>query len=343
MAFTLKDVAFLTGVSTATVSRVLNGKPGVKKETRDKIIELVKEVNYMPDITARSMKTGKTYTIGMVVADISNPFYSEAAKIIEIQARKHNYSLIVGNTGNSIEEEETILNAFQERKVDGFIIASTELRDKKVQNIIRAGYPTILYHRRLEQNDKVNFICCDEEKGVDLTLRHLTELGHHRIGFISGPRRYSTGVERLRAFMKLGEGYKLEKESFLIKEGGYNKSKTVQAVEELLNLPEPPTAVFAANDFMALQVLDVVLGKGLKVPEDISIMGFDDIPLASHNSIGLTTIDVQLHKGAITVLEKLINLIDGVNKPVKEIQILLEPELKVRASTGPPPLSSVHT
>jgi LacI family transcriptional regulator len=336
MAFTLKDIAFLTGVSTATVSRVLNGKPGVKPETRDRIIELIKDVNYMPDITARSMKTGKTYTIGMVVADITNPFYSEAAKTIEFQARKHNYSLIVGNTGNSIEEEETIINAFQERKVDGFIIASTELRDKKVQNIIRAGYPTILFHRRLENNHRVNYVCCHEERGVELALSHLTGLGHRRIGFVSGPRRFSTGVERLRAFMNFGERFDIERDSYLIKEGGYNKSRTLQAVEELLSLPEPPSAIFAANDFMALQVLDLVLERGFRVPEDISIMGFDDIPLASHNSIRLSTIDVQLHKGAIVSIEKLINLIEGVQKPAGEIQILLEPELKERASTGPP-------
>jgi len=335
MAFTLKDIAYLTGVSTATVSRVLNGKPGVKPETRDKIVKLIKEVDYMPDITARSMKTGKTYTIGMVVADITNPFYSEAAKTIEFQARKHNYTLIVGNTGNNIDEERTIITAFQERNVDGFLIASSELRDKKVENVIRAGYPTILYHRRLAQ-ERANFICCDEEKGVELALTHLKNLGHRRIGFISGPRKFSTGVERLRSFMASSQELGFDTGAFLIKEGGYEKSRTIKAVKELLNLPEPPTAIFAANDFMALQVLDMVLEKGMRVPDEISIIGFDDIPLAAHHSIQLTTIDVQLHTGAITAIEKLINIIDGLENFSEPIQILLEPKLKVRASTGSP-------
>lgn len=336
MAFTLKDIASLTGVSTATVSRVLNGKSGVKEETRDKIMQLVKEVDYMPDATARSMKTGKTYTIGMVVADITNPFYSEAAKIIEFQARKQNYTLIVGNTGNSTQEEETILTAFQERNVDGFIIASTHLHDKKVRNIIRSGYPTILYHRRLEKNENIHYIGCNEEHGVTLALEHLTGLGHRRIGFVSGPRRFSTGVERLKAFIEQGERFQIEKGSYLIKEGGYDKKKTLEAVEELLRLPERPTAIFAANDFMALQVLDLVLEQGLRVPQDISIMGFDDIPLAAHHSINLSTIDVQLHKGAIVAIEKLINLIDNVHPNNSPIQILLEPQLKARGSTGAP-------
>lgn len=336
MAFTLKDIAKLTGVSTATVSRVLNGKPGVKPETKDKILSLIKEVDYMPDFTARSMKTGKTYTIGMVVADITNPFYSEAAKTIEYYARKHNYTLIVGNTGNNEEEEETIINAFQERNVDGFIIASTELRDKKVRNIIRAGYPSLLYHRRLENNEYVNYISCNEKQGIELALTHLHELGHRRIGFVSGPRRFSTGVERLKAFIELSEKFGLEKGSFLIKEGGYDKKRTIQAVEELLSLPQPPTAIFAANDFMALQVLDLVLEKGYRIPDDISIMGFDDIPLASHNSIRLSTVDVQLHHGAVTAIKSLINIIEGLNSTGDPVQILLEPELRARSSTGPP-------
>ncbi|MDY7028777.1 MAG: LacI family DNA-binding transcriptional regulator [Spirochaetota bacterium] len=335
MAFTVKDIANLTGVSTATVSRVLNGKPGVKPETRQRIVDLIKEVDYMPDFAARSMKTGKTFTIGMVVADITNPFYSEAAKTIEFQARKHNYTLILGNTGNSTEEEQTIITAFQERHVDGFIIASSEMRDKKVQNVIRAGYPTILLHRKLEQ-DNVNYICCNEKAGVQLAMTHLHELGHRRISFISGPRQFSTGAERLKAFLKMSDTLGIEKGAFLIKEGGYNEQKTIQAVHELLALPEPPTAIFAANDFMAMQVLDIVLERGMRVPEDISVMGFDDIPLASHNSIRLTTIDVKIHSGAITAIEKLINLIDGIDPVNGPIQILLEPELKVRSSTGPP-------
>lgn len=333
MAFTLKDIAMLTGVSTATVSRVLNGKPGVKPETRDRIVKLIKQVDYMPDITARSMKTGKTYTIGMIVADITNPFYSEAAKTIEFQARKHNYTLIVGNTGNSVDEEETIINTFQERKVDGFIIASTGLRDRRVQNIIRAGYPTILYHRRLE-GDNVHFICVNEDRGVELALNHLTELGHRRIGFVSGPRRFSTGIERLRAFLNLREKLGLEPGPYLIKEGGYDKEKTREAAEELLNLPDPPTAIFAANDLMALQVLDLVLEKGLRVPEDISIMGFDDLPISSHRAIQLSTIDVQMKTGAVLAIEKLINLIDGIHPAGEAIRIRLEPELIVRKSTG---------
>jgi len=333
MAFTLKDIAMLTGVSTATVSRVLNGKPGVKPETRDRIVKLIKQVDYMPDITARSMKTGKTYTIGMTVADITNPFYSEAVKTIEFQARKHNYTLIVGNTGNSSEMEETIIDAFQKRKVDGFIIASTELRDRRVQNVIRAGYPTVLFHRRLE-NSKAHSICVNEERGVEIALTHLTELGHRRIGFVSGPRHFSTGIERLRAFIDLREKKGLDPGPYLIKEGGYEKLKTREATEELLKLPDPPTAIFAANDLMALQVLDLVLEKGLRVPEDISIMGFDDLSISSHNAIQLSTIDVQMNAGATMAIEKLINLIEGIHPANEAINIRLEPKLIVRRTTG---------
>ncbi|MFW6208900.1 MAG: LacI family DNA-binding transcriptional regulator, partial [Spirochaetota bacterium] len=211
---------------------------------------------------------------------------------------------------------------------------------KKVRNIIRSGYPTILYHRRLEKKENAHYIGCNEEQGVKLALEHLTGLGHRRIGFVSGPRRFSTGVERLKAFIEQGEQFQIEKGTYLIKEGGYDKKKTLEAVEELLRLPVRPTAIFAANDFMALQVLDLVLEKGLRVPEDISIMGFDDIPLAAHHSINLSTIDVQLHKGAIVAIEKLISLIDKAHPNNTPIQIMLDPQLKARESTGPPPFTA---
>ncbi len=336
MAYTLHDIAALSGVSIATVSRVINGKPGVNTETREKIIRKIKELDYQVNFNAKSMKTRRTNTIGLITADITNPFYSEAAKTIEFQARKQNYTLIVGNTGNSMSEEQTIIRAFQQRQVDGFIFASSALRDSAVENLVNSPVPVLLYHRHLGGQCRHHFVGSDERKGIALALEHLSSLGHRRVAFISGSRKFSTGAERLRFFLELRRTYGIDETPHLIQEGGYEIAKTSRAVEQLMRLQHTPTAIFAANDFMALQVLHQVLELGYRVPEDISVMGYDDIPLASHNSIQLSTIDVQITHGAHLAVMNLINLIDGIASDTQPVRMLLEPKLVIRSSTAPP-------
>ena len=335
MAYTIKDIAALAGVSIGTVSRILNGKTGVKPATREKVLAVAKQLNYSPNHIAKSMKTNKTFTIGLIVADITNPYYSYSAKIIEMRAREHNYTVIVGNTNNNSNLQEDIIDNLKERKVDGFIFASVGLRDKAVKDLINAGQPCVMYNRHL-LDYYGNFIGCDDAKGVRMVLDHLISFGHQKIAFISGPRKYSTGMERLKAFLNISKEMNIETPSYYFSEGGYDKTITAASVEELLDLPEPPTAIFAANDFMALQVLDTVLKKGYKVPQDISIVGFDDIDIASHNSIQLTTVNVQMKRCAQLVIEKVINIIEGVQPASKTEKLLLEPTLMVRRSTTAP-------
>jgi LacI family transcriptional regulator len=335
MPYTLKDVAALAGVSIATASRVINGKPGVKPATRTKILDVARELNYLPDQLAKGMKTKRTNTIGLVVADITNPFYSYTAKIIEMKARAHNYTVIVGNTNNNSTIEHDIITNLRERKVDGFIFASVELHDKPVRQLIQSGAPCITYHRHLE-GYQGNFIGSDESEGVSLATQHLYDLGHRRIGFISGPRIFSTGRERLRSFLETSRTFAIESPDYLIKEGGYEITKTRTCVNEILSLPEPPTAIFAANDLMALQVLDCVLEAGYRVPDDISIVGYDDIAIASHHSIQLTTVNVHAKQCAELVIETLINIIEGLRPAGEHTKTLLKPELKVRESTAKP-------
>ena len=334
MAYTIKDIASLAGVSIATASRILNGKPGVKPSTRQKVLDVARELDYLPNQLAKSMKTKRSNTIGLVVADITNPFYSDTAKTIEMRARENNYTVIVCNTNNSAAIQKSIITSLKERRIDGFIFASVELRDKPVRDLIREGYPCVMYHRRLEA-DVGDFIGCDNRMGIEIGFEHLYGLGHRRIGFISGPRVFSTGMERLKAFLQAAKQHGVPAEPYLIKEGGYDIGKTAREVDELLALPEPPTAIFAANDLMALQVLDRVLAAGYRVPEDISVMGFDDIQIASHHSIQLTTIDIQAKKCAHMVIETLLNRVEGVGRG-KPQEVLLSPQLKVRRSTAPP-------
>jgi LacI family transcriptional regulator len=334
MGFTLRDIAALSGYSIATVSRVLSGKPGVNKDTREKILSLAKSLDFKVNYNARSIKTRRTHTIGLIVADITNQFYSEIAKTIEYQARHLDYTVIVGNTGNNTKEETAIIEAFQERQVDGFIFASAEMNDRGIINLIEQGIPTILYHRHLKEGVKHHFVGCDEYQGISLGIEHLASLGHERVGFICGSRVFSTGIERMKAFMKLRTEFGLEANNNLIKEGGYDIAKTNRAVYELMSIPNPPTAIFAANDLMALQVMDKVLEMGYRVPEDVSVIGFDNIPIASHQRINLTTVDIQINRGARETVLNLINLIEGVNMSKDLVDVILDPELVVRSSTA---------
>jgi DNA-binding LacI/PurR family transcriptional regulator len=334
MAFTLRDIAALSGYSIATVSRVLSGKPGVNKDTREKILSLAKSLDFKVNYNARSIKTHRTRTIGLVVADITNQFYSEIAKTIEFQARHLDYTVIVGNTGNNTKEELSIIEAFQERQVDGFIFASAEINDRGIINLIEQGIPTILYHRHLKQGIKHHFVGCDEYKGIALGIEHLASLGHKRVGFICGSKDFSTGIERMKAFMKFRSEYGLEGNNNLIKEGGYDIAKTNRSVHELMSIPDPPTAIFAANDLMALQVMDKVIEMGYRVPEDVSVLGFDNIPIASHQRINLTTVDIQINRGARETVLNLINLIEGIGTAKDLVNVILEPSLVVRTSTA---------
>jgi len=335
MATTLKDIAALAGVSIATASRVLSGKSGIKASTRETVVQIAKDLGYVPDLLAKSMKIRRTYTIGLVVADITNAFYSETAKIIEMKARENNYTVIVCNTNNQKTLQNSIIETLKQKQVDGYVFASVELRNKAVQDLLQQGTPCIMYHRRLH-NYRGHFVGCDNYKGIDLAFRHLYDLGHRNIGFISGPRTFSTGMERLDAYIKMSKKLDLQIFSHYIKEGGYEREKTERCVRELLAVPQPPTAIIAANDLMALQVLDTLLNAGYRVPEDFSVVGMDDISIASHSCIQLTTVDLRAREGALLVISNLLNLLEGVQDNSKPIEIVLEPELKVRNTTCPP-------
>ena len=336
MPFKLKDIADLSGLSLATVSRVMSGKPGVNKETREKVINIAKSLDYKVNYNARSMKTSRTNTIGLVVADITNPFYSDVAKTIEIQARKLNYTVIVANTNNSGKQEQLIVDTFENRRVDGFIFACSAMDDKCVKDVLNQGTPAILYHRHLKEGIKHNFIGCDESEGVHIAVKHLADLGHRRVAFISGSKEFSTGLERLKYFIRERDLFGMSSDPNLIKEGGYNSEKTKTAVKELLSMSERPTAIFASSDFMAMEVLNDVVEFGLDVPRDISIIGFDNIPITAHKRINLTTVDIQTTRGAEEAVLNLINMIEGIKPGLETIDVRLETKLVVRGSTSVP-------
>lgn len=329
----MKDIARKTGVSEATVSRVINKDPNVKPATREKVQKIVDDLNYFPNIMAQGMRSKRTRSIGLLLADITNPFYAETAKTIIEIAGKTNNSIILCNTNNDLVEQQRYVNVLLQRKVDGIIFASVHWQDPTVETVIKSGIPCMLYNRRTHDNHNLNYVVLDNELGVYLAIELLFKLGHRRIALIRGPHHFSTGRERYYAYLKALKHFNISNDKSIIVQGNYEEKQTCDAVNKLLSTDNPPTAIFASNDLMAFSALEAIARLNLRIPEDIALVGFDDIKLASHNSIQLTTISQNPSMMAEILLSSIRQIIgnEGLQHP---IQIVVKPMLIIRKTCG---------
>lgn len=333
MEITIKDIANLAGVSKSTVSRVINNQKYVSKSNKEKILKIINKLNYTPNNIARSLVTKKTYTLGLIIPDITNPFYAETTKIIENISRKLGYSVIICNTDNRTDLQNEYIDILRQRSVDGIIFGSVKTRDLNTNNFFSQGIPYITYHRKLN-NENTNYVISDDISGIKMAVRYLSSLGHKNIAYISGPSSFSTGINRLKGFIKARKEYNINQSNNLIKEGGYSEKKSWRITEELIHLTPRPTAIIAANDLMAISALNCILRYKLLVPRDISIMGYDNVSIAAHERIQLTTISVDLEniakKTATLLIKKIINRKDDF----KPVQLVLKPKLIIRKTTA---------
>lgn len=332
MKLTIKDIANLSGVSKSTVSRAINKKKYVSKKSRKKVLNIINETGYIPNNIARSLVTNKTYAIGLIIPDITNPFYSETAKIIEDTLRKLGYSLIICNTDNRSDLQNDYINILKQRKIDGIIFGSVRINDTNVTNLSLQELPYITYHRKLA-NENSNYIVSDDITGIKIAVRYLVDLGHKNIAYISGPTSFSTGINRLKGFIEARNIFNLNNGNDLIQKGGYSEYQSWQITKEIINLTPRPSAIIAANDLMAISALDCILHHGLSVPKDISLIGYDNINLASHARIQLTTISIDKKNMAKKTANLLIKEIINKKNSSKLIQIKLKPRLIVRKTT----------
>jgi len=332
MNLTIKDIANLSGVSKSTVSRVINNRKYVSKKNRERVSNIINETGYIPNNIARSLVTNKTYAIGLIIPDITNPFYSETAKIIEDTIRELGYSLIICNTDNRSDLQNDYINILKQRKVDGIIFGSVRINDTNVTNLSVQELPYITYHRKLK-NENTNYIISDDITGIKIAVKYLVDLGHKNIAYISGPTSFSTGINRLNGFIEARNIFNLNNSNDLIKKGGYSEYQSWQATKAIINLTPRPSAIIAANDLMAISALDCILHHGLSVPKDISLIGYDNINLASHARIQLTTISIDKKNMAKKTANLLIKEIINKKNSSKLIQIKLKPKLIVRKTT----------
>ena len=331
---TIKDVAARAGVSISTVSHVLNHTRRVSEEATRNVLEAVSALNYAPNSVARSLKVNNTRTIGLLVTASANPFFAEVVKGVEDYCFNQRYSLILCNTENQLERQRHYLRMLMEKRVDGLLVICTDL-DQEIQNLLR-GYqqvPQVVMDWG-GTSDFANVINDNVRSGAYLAGRHLMEQGHRHIACITGQLHKQTTQLRLDGVRDaLGEFDVTLADSDIL-EGDYEMQSGHDAMLELLRRPQRPTAVFAFDDPMAIGAICAAAQAGLRIPEDLSVIGYDDVEMAQFSNPPLTTIrHPKAELGALAV-ELLVSRIR--NKELSTEDVTVQPELIVRKSVAAP-------
>jgi DNA-binding LacI/PurR family transcriptional regulator len=339
---TLSDVAAKVGVAPMTVSRVINGSGYVSEETREKVLQAAKKMNYRRNGLARNLKRQKTETVGLVIGDISNPFSTELANAVRETLSLKGFNLFICISEHSAKEDIAAFEALVDHNVDGLIIAtrSNTEGDDRLVGIADSGVPMVVVGRDFTHGS-VDSISADNLSGGFDATQHLIDLGHKRIGFIGASFENRTRLKRLQGYVAALTKNKISIDERLItgRKGttadapGYSTEAIgYEGMKRLLSLPKRPTAVFARNDFTAVGAISAAKEAGLRIPQDIAVVGFDDTPLALHTTPPLTTVRQPMKRQGQIAAEMLLRRISGDGEVETEHQIL-DCELIIREST----------
>jgi DNA-binding LacI/PurR family transcriptional regulator len=331
---TIYDVGRRAGVSRSTVSRVLNGKGEVDPKTAETVWEAVRALNYYPNASARALVRQRTDMIGVMLAHVSDPFYEKLIKGIESAAAAWDMGVVFYNSDDDLQNHQLLITSVLEsNKVDGAIVVGSHLGDKKIiLEIISRGFPMAMIERYFTESD-VPCIVTDNRAGAVLAVEHLSRLGHRRIGCITGNLLYQTAIDRLEGYKATLEKLRFPVEEELIAFGGFHYEKGYEGMKQLLSLRERPTAVFACNDMMAFGAILAINECGLSVPQDIAVVGYDDITFAAMFYPPLTTIRQPLFEMGSLAAQSLIGRIrSGEAAPI--VKKVFPVELVVRKSCG---------
>ncbi|MCP8969771.1 LacI family DNA-binding transcriptional regulator [Ectobacillus ponti] len=325
----IMDVAKRANVSTATVSRVLSKPEAVRRETIEKVMEAVQELNYQPNLLARQLRRLETKTILVVVPDITNTFFSKVLRGIEALTLEHGYRVLLGDTDNDVEQELEYLSILQQKQADGLILLTARMEASVIEEMAQQ-YPIVLACEYVE-GAQIPTVSIDNISSARKATEYLIQLGHQRIGCITGPLTIVLGHDRLKGFRQAMAHNECMIDPLLVQEGDFSYESGFNMMTKLLALDAPPTAVFAASDQMAMGAVKAVQAKGLTVPDDISVIGFDDIAFSALFEPSLTTIAQPAYEIGVKAAELLLQLIQ--QEEIRRDQYILQDELVVRLST----------
>jgi len=337
---TLRDVARVAGVHPGTVSRALNPETRtlVNERTAQRVLEAAKELGYRPNPIARGLRTNRSHTIGVLVPDLMNPLFAAVVRGIEDGLRDGGYTPLIANTDNDAERERVAFEAMRARQVDGFIAATARRDHWLLADEVVSGAKVVLVNRRVD-SDALPAVTGDDHEGVRLAVEHLAGLGHERIAHVAGSQTLYTGWSRNQGFvdamrargLELDPGLTVFSEAFTEREGA-------RCCGELLDRRRDFTAIMAGNDLLALGCFDAMEDRGLCCPDDISVVGYNDMPFVDRFRPALSTVRVPHYELGATAAHLMLEQLQGVGAPPR--QLLLAPELVIRGSTAPPPTTT---
>ena len=331
----MRDVAERAGVSITTVSHVINQTRVVSDETRVRVLEAMQELGYQPNVVARSLRRKETYTIGVIVQDSAYPFYAEVIRGIEDTSFEQGYTITLCNSDGDLGKELRYTNMLIERQVDGILFFAAS--SKSIAHILKfteRGVPLVVIDRQVPDID-IDSALIDNKRGGWLATRHLLELGHRRIGCIAGPPDILVSARRTAGYQQALSEEGISVEDDLIVNGDFEYESGYKAARSLLVMDAPPTAIFACNDLMAVGAVNAARALERQVPTDVSVVGFDDIRLASLVNPPLTTIAQPKYEMGVVATTMLLDRISTPDAPPR--QQTLEAKLRVRHSSGPVP------
>jgi DNA-binding LacI/PurR family transcriptional regulator len=346
---TIADVARHAGTTTTTVSRVINESGYVRDSVRVRVHAAIEALRYVPNANARTLKTKQSRTLGIVIGDLLNPYSAALADAVQRVAMERGYATFVGSASDDVPSEISVLEAFHRQRVAGLIVATlpTAGSDQMLMRLADHRLPLLLVGRTLA-HPRVDTVSANFRRGGLICTQHLIELGHRRIAFIGARLTDAPRVNRLRGYLDaLEQAHIPVRDDYVIGHPNGNPSPRYsthlagyQAVQQLTQLRPRPTAIFARNDYTAVGALQALREAGLRVPEDVSLAGFDNIPLASAVSPALTTVSQPTEEEGRLAAEFLIARIERPQEDIAPRELTLECNLIVRASTAPRPKTS---
>ncbi len=333
MSVTIKDIAKEADVSIATVSRVINNKSeGVGDETRERILKIIKDRKYYPNRMARGMVTKQSNMLGLILPDITNPFFPDLVRGVEDTASRFGYNIVLCNADNDKDKEESYIQVLKENNAAGiFYISVIRRNDNNIKRLLESKIPFVLMDRRINI-DNVPKVYTDNEAGMYEMVEYLIKQGHRKIAYISGPKYNSSSEQRLKGYTTALSDAGIPVEDSLIREGDYQIESGHQYITELLDQGREFTAVACANDMMAVGALEGLKSRGIKIPEEISITGYDDILMATVTSPKLTTVAQPKYEMGCIAAELLIKLVKG--QRISQNEVILQSKLAIRESVA---------